>query len=159
MKKYILFTLIIFFAFISAGCLKKESEPTDLETIIKRGYLIAGVKEDSPPFGFYRDNKLQGIDIEIAQYIANNIFQNNSPANIQFVKINPQNRISTLNSKEVDILVATMSVNEKRKLVINFSVPYFTASQKLMVRKNSKISHIQYFNTSGQLGVVLGTTG
>jgi len=145
--------------FLSYGCLKKEPELNDLETIIKRGYIIAGVKEDSPPFGYYKDSKLQGIDIEIAKGIAKSIFNSDSPSNIQFVKVNPQNRISKLNSKEVDILVATMSINEKRKLVINFSKPYFTASQKLMVRKNSKISHINYFNSSAKLGVVLGTTG
>lgn len=141
------------------GCLNKTKEPTDLEAIVQRGYIIVGVKEDSPPFGFYKNKKLQGIDIEIAKSIASIIFQSDSPEHIQFVKINPQNRISKLNAKEVDILIATMSINEKRKLVIDFSIPYFTASQKLMVRKDSKISHIQYFNTTGKLGVVLGTTG
>ena len=35
----------------------------------------------------------------------------------------------------------------------------YVTSQKLMVRKDSKITHINYFNTSGKLGVVLGTTG
>ena len=159
MKKYILLTSVIFFGLLLSGCIKKTPELTDLDEIIQRGYLIAGVKEDAPPFGYYKDNNLQGIDIDIARQIANDIFQNQSRANVRFVKVNPQNRISKLNSKEVDILVATMSINEKRKLVINFSIPYFTTSQKLMVRKDSKISHIQYFNTSGKLGVVLGTTG
>ena len=159
MKKYILFITILLMSLFLGGCLEKKKEPNDLETIIQRGYLIAGVKEDSPPFGFYKDNELQGIDIDIARKIANNIFNSENPQNIQFVKVNPQNRISKLNSKEVDILVATMTINEKRKLVINFSTPYFTTSQKLMVRKDSKITHINYFNTSGKLGVVLGTTG
>ena len=159
MKKYILILCIISIGLLSGGCIKKTPDLTDLDEIIQRGYLIAGVKEDSPPFGYYKDNNLQGIDIDIAQQIANDIFQNESRANIRFVKVNPQNRISKLNSKEVDILVATMSVNDKRKLVINFSIPYFIANQKLMIRKDSKISHIQYFNTSGKLGVVLGTTG
>lgn len=159
MKKYILFIIIIIAGLFVGGCLEKKKEPTDLEAIIQRGYLIAGVKEDSPPFGYYKDDRLQGIDIEIAKNIADNIFGFENPQNIQFVKINTQNRISKLNSKEVDILVATMTINEKRKLVIDFSNPYFTTSQKLMVRKNSKITHIRHFNTSGQLGVVLGTTG
>lgn len=159
MKKYILFTVILLAGLFCGGCLDKKQEPNDLETIIQRGYLIAGVKEDSPPFGFYKNNKLQGIDIDIARNIAKNIFGSDNPQNIKFVKVNTQNRISKLNSKEVDILVATMTINEKRKLVINFSNPYFVTSQKLMVRKDSKITHINYFNTSGKLGVVLGTTG
>ncbi len=159
MKKYILFIIILFIGFLCCGCFKKNQELNDLETILQRGYLIAGVKEDSPPFGYFKDNELKGIDIDIAKAIANEIFQSNNPANIQFVKVNPQNRISKLSSKEVDILVATMSVNEKRKLVVDFSIPYFIANQKLMVKKDSKISHIQEFNTKGRLGVILGTTG
>ena len=150
---------VMFFCLFLMGCAKKTPELTDLDEIIQRGYLIAGVKEDSPPFGYYKDGSLHGIDIDIARQIANNIFQTDSRANVRFVKVNPQNRISKLNSKEVDILVATMRINDKRKLVIDFSIPYFITGQKLMVRQDSKISHIQHFNTSGRLGVVLGTTG
>ncbi len=159
MKKYILILVVVFSCLMCSGCFNRAQELTDLDEIIQRGYLIAGVKGDSPPFGYYKDNSLIGIDIDIAKQIANDIFQTNSEANVRFVKVNPQNRIAKLNSKEVDILVATMSVNDKRKLVINFSIPYFLTSQKLIVRKDSKITHINYFNSSGRLGVVLGTTG
>ncbi len=151
--------LLSFFLF---GCSQKqkEKEPTDLDIIKNRGYLIVGVKTDSKPFGFY-DNKgrLVGLDIDIAREIATNIFRDNSPANIKFVSVEPRNRIAKLNSQEVDILVATMSINNKRKLILNFSAPYFVANQKLMIRKTSKISHLQYFNKNGRLAVVMGTTG
>ena len=159
MKKYILLLAVVISCLFCSGCFKKTPDLTDLDEIIQRGYLIAGVKSDSPPFGYYKDNTIKGIDIDIAKQIANDIFQNESETNIRYVSVNPQNRIAKLNSKEVDIIVATMSINDKRKLVINFSIPYFLTSQKLMVRKNSKISHINYFNSSGRLGVVLGTTG
>ncbi len=161
MKKYIAFTIIfllIIFFFNSTSFYEKK-ELSDLEAIKKRGYVIVGVKSDSPPFGFYKDGKLQGVDVELAQNIANYIFQSESPANIEFVEVNAQNRIQKLNSKEVDMLVSTMSINEKRKLVMAFSVPYFVANQKLMVKKSSKINHLQYFNKDGRLAVVMGTTG
>jgi len=159
MKKYIGFILILLLAFFLCGCSKKEKKLTDLEVIKKRGYLIAGVKEDSPPFGYYKDGKLQGIDIEIAKSIANSIFKNNYPDNIKYIKVTAQDKISKLNSKEVDILVAIISVNDKRKLVIDFSEPYFVANQKIMVRKDSKITNILHFNKQGRVGVILGTTG
>lgn len=161
MKKYIALTIIFLTVIFLAGCsgFKKQKEITDLEAIKERGYLIVGVKTDSPPFGFYKDNKLTGIDIEIAQNVANEIFHTDSPANIKYVPVNAQNRISKLNSREVDVLVATMSVNEKRKLIMDFSMPYFVTSQKIMVRKTSAISHLQYFNTKGRLAVIMGTTG
>ena len=160
MKKYIVFLLILFVSFFMFGCSKKEKELNDLQQIKERGYIIAGVKTDSPPFGYYnKENKLVGFDIDIAYAIAERIFGEKSYSNIKFVKVDTQNRIAKLNSKEVDILVATMSVNEKRKLIMNFSAPYFIANQKLLIRKTSKIANLQYFNKSGRIAVIMGTTG
>lgn len=160
MKKYIVLTLIIISSFFLFGCTKKKEELNDLQIIKDRGYIIVGVKTDSPPFGFYDKNKkLSGIDVDIAYSIAEKIFHDDSPANVKFVSVNPQNRIAKLNSKEVDILVATMSINEKRKLILRFSKPYFAANQKILVRKTSKINSLRYFAKSGKLAVIMGTTG
>ena len=122
MKKYIFFTIFILFL---CGCSfhGKNNKLSDLDIIRQRGFIIAGVKSDSPPFGYIVDNKLTGIDIEIVRNIALAIFDTDTPDVIHFVNVDAQNRISKLNSKEVDILVATMSINPKRKLVINFSRP------------------------------------
>ena len=160
MKKYIVLTLILVVSFFLFGCSKKKEELNDLQIIKKRGYLIVGVKTDSPPFGFYNNkNKLVGLDVDIAYAIAERIFDRNSPANVKFVPVTPQNRISILNSGEVDVLVATMSINNKRRLILEFSRPYFVANQKILIRKTSKISHLQYFNKEGRLAIVMGTTG
>lgn len=160
MKKYIALTLILFISFFLFGCSKKKEDLNDLDTIKKRGYVIIGVKTDSPPFGFYDEkNRLVGFDIDIAYEIAQRIFNNNSPSNVEFVPVSTQNRISKLNSGEVDILVATMSINNKRKLILDFSAPYFAANQKLLIRKTSNIKHLQYFNQNGRLAIIMGTTG
>ncbi len=161
MKKYIALIIILLLVFLLSGCsiLKQKRELSDLDLIKKRGYIIVGVRSDAPPFGFYKDGKLSGIDIEIAQNIAKYIFKNDLPTNIKFVEVNALNRIEKLNSKDVDILVATMSINEKRKLIMSFSIPYFVTSQKIITRKTSKISNLQYFNKDGRLAVVMGTTG
>lgn len=160
MKKYIVFTFVLMLSFLFCSCVKKEKELNDLEVIKKRGYIIVGVKTDSPPFGYYDKNKkLVGIDIDIAKNIASEIFHETSDAYIKFVPVTPQNRISKLNTKEVDVLVATMSVNEKRKLVMNFSMPYFITSQKIMVKKTSQIPNLYYFNKNGRIALIMGTTG
>ncbi len=159
MKKYIFLFLILVLCVFLSGCDKKEQKLNDLDVIKQRGYLIAGVKTDSKPFGYYEKDKLKGLDVDLAYGIANNIFSEVNPANIKYVSVTPQNRISKLNSKEVDILVATMSINDKRKLVIDFSNPYFAANQKIMVKIDSKITSLNNLNTKGKLAVVLGTTG
>jgi len=159
MKKYtFLIILILSLSFIFCGCTDKETNKDDLTLIKERGHIIVGVKTDSVPFGFYKNTQLVGVDIEIAKYIADQIFPDN-PDNIKYISVNSQNRISKLNSKEVDILVATMSINEKRKMVISFSMPYFATTQKIMVLKDSKIKSLNYFNTNGKIAVVMGTTG
>ena len=169
-----------------AACTLQERKSDDLEIIKRRGYLIVGVKDDSPPFGFYSDNELKGIDINIAKEIANDIikpqdgtyeggliidhdfietkskrahFKKGEKTNIKLVRVNTRNRIEMLNARTVDILVATMSINSKRRLIVSFSNPYFIASQKLMVNKDSRITHLKYFNKNGKLAVVVGTTG
>ena len=160
MKKYIVFIVVFICSFfLFSGCKKDNTPKDDLQAIKEKGYINVGVKNDSIPFGYLKDGKLTGLDIDIAQEIAKNIFENYSPSCVNFIVVTPQNRIQKLNSKEVDILVATMSINEKRKLVVDFSAPYFVASQKIMVRKGSKITHINHFNSKGKFAVVLGTTG
>lgn len=158
--KFILILFLFFNFLILSGCSIKKEKLSDLDIIKQRGYIIIGVKSDSPPFGYYdKDNKLVGLDIEISKKIAQYVFDDSSPDKYKLVTVSPQNRISKLNSKEVDVLVATMSVNDKRKLVIDFSSPYYMINQKIMVKKNSKINNIQYFNKNGKLVVVMGTTG
>ncbi len=159
MKKYIVFIICLCFSFLLSGCDNKNKHLDDLNTILKRGEIIVGVKADSPPFGYFEDNIRKGIDIEISREIARAIFKEPPETHIKFVNVDTLNRISKLNSKEVDILVATVSVNEKRKLVVDFSIPYFMASSKIMVKKDSKISGLQYFNSNGKLAVIMGTTG
>ncbi|MBQ9150354.1 transporter substrate-binding domain-containing protein [bacterium] len=160
MKKYIYISFIFLLSFFLFGCSKKQPELNDLQVIKNRGYLIVGTKTDSPPFGYYnKEGKLVGFDIDIAYAIAENIFGKKSFANVKFVKVDTQNRIAKLNSKEVDVLVATMSINDKRRLIMNFSAPYFIANQKLLIRKTSKIGNLQYFNKNGRLVVIMGTTG
>ena len=161
MKKYIvLFIILIFSTILLSGCKNKDDKQSDeLAKIKKKGYITVGVKGDSIPFGYYINGNLTGLDIEIARKIASNIFNDNSFERVHFVIVNAQNRISMLNSGKIDIIVATMSVNEKRKLVVDFSTPYFTTSQKIMVRIGSKITNLNYFNNKGKLAIILGTTG
>ncbi len=161
MKKYIILIVVfVLCSLIFSGCAKKSENKNDLDVIKERGYIIAGVKNDSYPFG-YRDknNKRAGLDIEIAYEISNAIFNTSGYDKVKFVDVVPRDRITKLNSGEVDILVATMSVNPKRKLVVDFSKPYFVTSQKLLVRGDSKITHLNYFNKQGRITVVMGTTG
>lgn len=127
-----------------------------LNKIEARGYLIAGVKTDTRPFGYIKDGKNVGFDIDIAKRIARDIFHDESK--IKFVEVTPSTRLYKLNSGEVDIIVATMTITAERQKLVNFSSPYFVAQEAVLVRSNSRISSL--YDLSGHsVGILYGSTG
>lgn len=143
MIKKILFLLLLI-CFIFCGCTKKETPQDDLAKIIKRGKLIVGVRNDTTPFGFKdKSGNLIGFDIDLAKELAKGILGDETK--LQLVPVTASNRIMKLNSTEVDILVATMSVTNQRLQVLNFSKPYYYAGQAILVNKSSKTNSLSDF--------------
>lgn len=156
MKK--LSILLSVFLFLLTGCTKETKTTNLLDDIKAKEKIVVGIKNDSKPFGFIKDGKFQGFDIDIAKEISKEIFSSNDEKYIEFIPLNASERISALNTGKVDILVATLSMNKSREAIIDFSNPYFVAGQTLMVAKNSYIGSIEQLNNKN-VAVVLGTTG
>lgn len=156
MLKKFLICLIVSSVFILTGCTKKEEKNDTLSEIKKRGEIVVGVKYDSKPFGFVQNGKLQGYDIDIAHLIAKRILGNEKL--VRFVEVNASNRISKLNSGEVDMIIATMSINPNRAEVVDFSLPYYYVGQAVMIRKGTAIKTVGDLN-GRRVIIVLGTTG
>ena len=156
MKKLsFLFLLICFFL---VGC-TQEKRPNDLLDEIKlKDRINVGIKTDSRPFGFLRNGEITGFDADIAYEISKKIFMSDFRGHVKFIPLKPSERISALNTGKVDIVVATMSINESRKDIIDFSTPYFVAGQAIMVPRYSRISSISQLNEK-PTAIVLGTTG
>ena len=144
---------------ICSGCGKKEEETAiidDLTTIIERDQIIIGVKTDTPPFGYLdKDGKNIGFDIDLAKLITKKLLKDESKVN--FVPVNPANRIMKLSANEVDMVIATMSVTPNRRVILNFSVPYHIAGQAIMVLKDSKLSSLNELNGKKAI-IVFGST-
>ena len=152
--------LFIFVILLISGCGKKQPVPeelSDLQTILNRGEIIVGVREDTKPFGYKdSDGNFQGFDIELAREIAKHILGDKDK--VKFVTVTAADRIEKLNSKEVDILVATMTITSQRLRVIDFSQQYYTAGQALMVRAKSDITSLGQAVSYGRVIAVFGTT-
>jgi ABC-type amino acid transport substrate-binding protein len=128
-----------------------------LPDIRARGRLIAGVKTDFPPFGFLDQKGVnKGIDVDIAKIIAKELF--GKAEAITFVSVTTENRISFLVSEKVDILLASMTITEERKKVIDFSIPYFISGHLILVRGDSKIIKYQDL-ASKKVATIRGSTG
>src|SRR5574344_218483 len=156
MKK--IFILVFLFSFITilSGCTNAETSQNLMDTIRTKDKITVGVKFDSKPFGYIKNSKLEGYDIELAKKIAKLMLGDENK--VEFKEVTPENRISSLATGKVDMVIATMSVTPQRELVVDFSTPYFVAGQAILVHKNSKIKNVYDLNDK-KVTVVLGTTG
>lgn len=155
MFKKLICTLLLLTLFV-CGC-GKNNPKDDLDVITNRGKLIVGVRNDTKPFGYKDINgTLQGYDIDLAKYIAKDVLGDMEA--VEFVPVNASNRISKLNAKEVDIVIATMSITNQRQLVVDFSVPYHVAGQAILVKKGSDITSLRQLNNRKVI-IIYGSTG
>ena len=140
-KLYIIFILMLL---VLSGCSLKKAEPSKdtLDIITNRGSIIVGIKTDSYPFGYSTKNGgVAGYDVEIGKIIAKGIFADQNK--VKFVPVTSSDRIMKLYSNDVDMIIATMSVTQKRKEIVDFSDSYFTAGQSILVRKGSNVKNIK----------------
>jgi ABC-type amino acid transport substrate-binding protein len=112
---------------------------TTPDAIKARGKLLAGVKYDTPPFGFVgEDGKVAGFDVDIMREIAKAL-----GVEVEFVKVTSQTRIPLLVSGNVDVTAASMTHTREREKTIDFSITYYTGAQALLVPEASKIAGLQ----------------
>ena len=151
-------SLLMLVMFVCCGCVNKQDEPltNDLNNIIKRDKLIVGVKTDTYPFG-YMDKKghFAGYDAALSRLIARGIL--GSDKKVEFVPVTASDRMMKLYSGDIDMIVATMSITPKRQEILDFSNPYYTAGQAVLVKKGSKIKTLRDLNGKRAI-IVFGST-
>ena len=154
MKNLILIlTLILFSSIALFGCTLGEKKENALSHAILTHKLTVGVKCDSKPFGFIDENgEFAGFDVDVAKAVSYRLLNDENA--VEFVCVTPNSRISDLNAKKVDMLIAAMSITQSRAAVVRFSTPYYQAGQAIMVKDNSKIYSINDLN-GANVGIVL----
>src|SRR5262245_51192016 len=91
-----------------------QAETDSLSKIKDRGTLKAGVKFDTPPFGFLDDkNEPVGFDLDIVRKIGEKL-----GVKVEFVKVTSPTRVPLLVSGNVDIVAASMTHTRERDKVI-----------------------------------------
>jgi polar amino acid transport system substrate-binding protein len=104
-----------------------------------RKHWEIGVKCDFPPFGFIdvRGNN-DGYDVQVAERFAQLAF--GSKKKVNFTCVTTPSRIPTLMSGRVDIIVSTLTWTQARADQIDFSIPYYSATGRLLVPNNSTVT-------------------
>lgn len=97
-----------------------------------RGRVIIGVKPDQPGWSVRTgDQAYQGFDDDIARMIADDLgFKDR----ITFMDVETQNREYRITSGQVDLVVASYTINAARAQKVSFAGPYFIAGQDFLVR-------------------------
>ncbi len=115
--------------------------------------LVMATNAEFPPYEYHDGGDIVGIDVEVAEAIAGKLGITLEVDDIAFDSIIPE-----LESGKADIGVAGMTVNEDRLKNVDFTDPYTTASQVIIVKEDSEIAGPD--DLKGKyIGVQLGTTG
>jgi len=97
-----------------------------------------GVKCDSPPFGYINvKGEHAGFDVEIAKWFSRYAF--GKPNRVSFVCTPTAAREPSLTTGRVDLEIATFTYTQDRDTRIDFSIPYYRATGRLLVPNNSPI--------------------
>ncbi len=109
---------------------------TTMAKLHDAGAMTIGTKFDQPLFGLAGpDGKPVGFDVEIGKLVASKL--GISVDKIKWVETVSANREPFIQSGQVHIVVATYTINDKRKEVISFAGPYYQAGQDIMVLKGN----------------------
>ncbi len=117
----------------------KPKLPALPSAVKKRKKWQIGVKCDFAPFGFIdvRGNN-DGYDVRVARRFAELAF--GSKKKVDLVCVTTPSRIPTLQSSRVDIIISTLTWTAARADVIDYSIPYYSATGRLLVPNNSSIA-------------------
>lgn len=145
--------LLIFMALLMCAC----SQENKLEKIKSTGILKVGIKIDVHGLGYYNETtgEYEGLEVELARLLVREI--TGKDGKVFFVPVTPKTRGQLLDNDEVDMVIATFTITDERKLSYNFSTPYYTDYVGIMVKKDSGIENLS--GLSGRkIGVAMTAT-
>ncbi len=107
-----------------------------LDRIKKSGVLRVGVKTDYKPFGFLDPSgAIVGMEPDMARDVASRL-----GVKLELVPVQTANRIEFLQQGRIDLMIATMSVNDQRRKIVGVIEPfYYAGGTSLLVKKGSGI--------------------
>ncbi|MEU8772260.1 glutamate ABC transporter substrate-binding protein [Streptomyces sp. NPDC048606] len=119
--------------------------------------VVIGIKFDQPGLGLKTpDGKYTGFDVDVATYVAKELGY--QPDQIEWKQAVSAERENLIANGDVKFIVATYSINDKRKAKVDFAGPYFLAHQDLLVRADdSSITKVEDLNKK-KLCSVTGST-
>lgn len=121
-----------------AAATEETTEDAALETV-KEGVITFATNPEFPPFEFITADgvidEFDGIDMAIAKQIAEENGMQAAMESMEFDSL-----LVALQNGQIDAVIAGMTVTDERKEAVDFSTPYYTATQVMIVREDSDIA-------------------
>ena len=150
MKKLLglLFAVILIFG-ITGMAMASDT----LESIKKKGVLVAGVKDSTPGFGFVdeKTREIVGYDVDFVRAIAKKL-----GVKLELKPVTSASRMPQLVEGNIDIIAATMTKTAERAKQIDFSDTYFLTGQKFLAKKGT-VKNLADMNGK-KIGTAKGST-
>ena len=151
-------TLAVVATLLIGGCAKKDSGATTADgvALVHSGKLTTCTHLPYAPFQS-KDaaGKVVGFDVDLIDLVAKKLGVTQEIVDTPFEGIKSG---ADLNSGKCDVAAAGMTITDARKQVLDFSDPYFDATQALAVRAGKPVKSLA--DLKGQrLGVQGSTTG
>lgn len=112
-----------------------NNQSAGIEAIKSKGKLVVALNPDFAPFEYQKvvdgKNQIVGSDIELAKAIATEL-----GVELELSPMSFDNVLASVQSGKADLAISGVSKTDERSKVFDFSTPYYTAKNKLIVKKS-----------------------
>jgi len=136
MKKFLMITLSLIIIMVVSACSNNTTQAMTTDnnqtTVTTLSPIRVGMDLRYPPFETLNlQNEPEGISVDIALAFGEFLGRE-----VEIVNTNFSSLIPALNSGDIDIIIASMSITEERSVSVDFSNPYFYFKIISLVNKN-----------------------
>jgi len=137
---------------VSSG--SDAEEGAAIQAIKKRGVLNIGTEDSAIGFGYMdpSTNEWSGLEVDLGKLVAESL-----GVEPKFQAVTTSTRGQLLDSGDLDMVAATFTITDERKLSYDFTEPYYTDAQSVLVLKSSGLKTIDDFDGK-KIGVSAGGT-
>lgn len=166
MKKFVkvlsLVLVIALMATMAAACSSKKEDTSEADTSVAEQStqpkeLVFGTNAEFPPFEFVAAEgvigEYDGIDISIAKQLAEDNGMTARIENMEFDSL-----LVAVQNGQIDAAIAGMTIKPERLESVDFSIPYYKATQVMIVKEDSTIAKATDMKDK-KIAVIQGYTG
>lgn len=141
--------LVLCLMFSITACSEKG---LTLQDIKDQGKLIVATNAEFPPFEYKESDKFVGFDMELSKMMADELGIEVEVSDLAF-----DNIVTAIKAGQAHIGVAGMTIRPDRLENVDFSEPYFSANQVIIVKKDSEFTATSELKDM-KVGIQDGTT-